>query len=46
MTTRLHLLLLLLRCFDDPRVRLPGFAEVVEQSQAVYQEGHVDRGKR
>ncbi len=42
----LYLFLLLLWCFDNSRVRFPGFAKVVEQSQGVYQEGHMDSGKR
>lgn len=41
-----HLLLLLLRCFDDAGVGLPGLAKVVEQGEGVYEEGQVDSGER
>lgn len=41
-----YLFLLLLGRFDDPRVRFPGLAEVVEQGQGVYEERQVDSGKR
>lgn len=42
---RFYLFLLLLGCFDDSWIRLPGFTKVVEQSQGVNEEGHVDGGK-
>lgn len=42
---RFYLFLLLLGCFDDSWIRLPGFTKVVEQSQGVDEEGHVDGGK-
>ncbi len=45
-TLRLYLFLLLLGCFDDTRVGLPGLAKVVEESQTVEQEGQVDGDER
>lgn len=44
--THVHLLLLLLRRFDDARVRFPGLAKVVEESETVEQEGQVDGDER